>query len=165
MNKTIEHPMKNNIDVQFATEDEIPVAVLQIQQWANAALTHMKTHAELSIRLIDTHDMKQLNYRYRNINKSTNVLAFPASIPDFIPMDLPLIGDVVVCPAVLQQESLAQQIPLKHHWAHIITHGILHLLGYDHIEESDALIMQQHEANILAHFSIKNPYENARSNH
>lgn len=155
----IETPMNSSIDVQRATDEDIPIPLSQIEHWATAVLDAMNTQAELSIRLVDEQEMTRLNFDYRQINKSTNVLAFPASIPEYIALEVPLIGDVIICPTVLKKESLEQAIPLAHHWAHIITHGILHLLGYDHLEDNDTLVMQQHEVNILARFSINNPYE------
>lgn len=151
--------MSDTINIQIASTAELPISLQQIEDWASAVLQYMDTEAELTIRLVDEEEMTQLNHDYRNINKSTNVLAFPTNIPDIIPQDIPLIGDVVICPTVLERESAAIGISLTDHWAHITTHGILHLLGYDHILKADETIMQSHEINILETFSINNPYE------
>jgi len=151
--------MRDNIDVQIATETSLPVDIEQIKDWAVGVLKFMGTEAELTIRLVDEAEMTALNYQYRNINKSTNVLAFPANVPEMIQLEVPLIGDVIICPEVLEKESKSYEKPLADHWAHILTHGVLHLLGYDHIKESDEKVMQEHEIKILKSFAVDNPYE------
>jgi len=83
-------------------------------------------------------------------------LSFPADIPEGIGLNL--LGDLVVCAPVLEREALEQHKPLAHHWAHIIIHGVLHLLGYDHLTEEDADLMENKEINILQKLNITNPY-------
>ena len=95
---------------------------------------------------------------YRKQNKATNVLAFPATYPENVELEYPLLGDVIICPAVLKQESKTLKQPLIAHWAHIVIHGILHLLGYDHIDEEDATVMQAIEIQLLADLGFDNPY-------
>jgi probable rRNA maturation factor len=107
---------------------------------------------------VDKNDITQLNHLYRKQNKATNVLAFPANLPDEIALDYPLLGDVIICPEILLEESLSLQKPLIAHWALIVIHGVLHLLGYDHIEEEDARVMQALEITLLAQLGFDNPY-------
>ena len=93
------------------------------------------------------------------MNKATNVLAFPATYPDDVELEYPLLGDIIVCPAVLKQESLDLNKPLEAHWALIVMHGTLHLLGYDHIKDEDAEIMQSIETKLLTQLGFPSPYE------
>ncbi len=100
--------------------------------------------------------MTSLNYTYRKQNKPTNVLAFPQQLPDVVEMDYPLLGDVIICPAVLATEASPSR--LTAHWAHIVIHGVLHLLGYDHIQPQEALVMKEQEIALLAKLGYDNPY-------
>jgi len=108
---------------------------------------------------VDSEEITYLNHAYRKKNKPTNVLAFPANLPDNIGLDYPLLGDVIICPLVLKQESLSLDKPLTAHWAHIVIHGVLHLLGYDHINEEDADKMQAVEIKLLTQLGFDNPYQ------
>ena len=146
------------IDIQHACTDSIPVGDEDLSSWAQLALSTRLDKAELTLRLVDLKEITELNHRYRKKNKPTNVLAFPATHPENIELDFPLLGDVIVCPAVILEESQIENKPLNEHWAHIIIHGVLHLLGYDHIKEDEALKMQTIEINLLAQLGIKNPY-------
>lgn len=146
------------IDLQIATDEPIPVTEAKLVEWAQLPLrSHLET-AELTLRLVDSEEMTQLNHQYRQLNKDTNVLAFPASIPDTIELEYPLLGDVIICPAVLSRESQEQNKPLEEHWAHIIIHGVLHLLGYDHIDDKDAIEMQAIESQLLIQSGYNDPY-------
>lgn len=150
--------MVYHIDLQNACDDPIPVSDEKLISWAKLPLIdHLQT-AELTLRLVDDKEMTQLNHAYRQQNKATNVLAFPSTIPAGIELEYPLLGDVIICPAVIQAESIEQDKPLTEHWAHIIIHGVLHLLGYDHIQDSDAEIMQAAEIKLLAKLGFSNPY-------
>lgn len=152
--------MSYYIDIQHASKEKIPVSDEIICQWAELALASFRDHAELTIRLVDTEEITTLNHVYRKQNKATNVLAFPATYPDDIALDFPLLGDVIICPAVLKQESVDLQNALTAHWAHIVIHGVLHLLGYDHIKEDDAKVMQPIEIKLLNELGFDNPYTN-----
>ena len=131
-----------HIDIQHACEEQIPITDELLCTWTQQALATELDSAELTIRLVDLDEITHLNHYYRKQNKPTNVLAFPANLPTGITLDIPLLGDVIICPAVLQQESITLNKPLTAHWALIVTHGVLHLLGYDHIEDDDATVMQ-----------------------
>ncbi|WP_026069439.1 rRNA maturation RNase YbeY [Legionella tunisiensis] len=142
--------MAYHIDLQNACNASIPVSDEKLISWAKLPLIdHLQT-AELTLRLVDDKEMTQLNHAYRQQNKATNVLAFPSAIPAGVELEYPLLGDVIICPSVLQAESIEQDKSLTEHWAHIVIHGVLHLLGYDHIQDSDAEIMQSAEIKLLA---------------
>ena len=101
--------------------------------------------------------MKELQrQQYRQKSGPTNILSFPFEAPEHI--ELNLLGDLVICAPVLEVEALEQQKDLYDHWAHIVIHGVLHLLGYDHITDEDALIMEEKEIYLLNELNIKNPY-------
>ncbi len=150
--------MNYHIDIQHICEEKIPVTDDVLIGWAQHALGAQLDSAELTLRFVDLEEMTHLNLYYRKQNKPTNVLAFPANLPSGIALELPLLGDVIICPAVLQQESLALNKPLAAHWALIVTHGILHLLGYDHIDDDEATRMQALEIKLLAESGFDNPY-------
>ena len=151
--------MKYHIEIQHACNEAIPVTDEALISWAQLALATQCDSAELTIRLVDLEEITHLNHFYRKQNKPTNVLAFPANIPEGVILDVPLLGDIIICPAVLQQESLALDKSLTAHWALIVLHGVLHLLGYDHIEEDDATIMQTLEIKLLVELGLDNPYQ------
>lgn len=151
--------MSYHIDLQLANTEPAPFDENLIIQWAQLPLLEHMPSAELTLRLVDKEEIKQLNHVYRKQDKATNVLAFPSTIPDNIELEYPLLGDVIVCPAVLSEESVEQGRSLEAHWAHIVIHGVLHLLGYDHIEESDTKIMQELEIKLLAKLGFANPYQ------
>ena len=113
---------------------------------------------EVVIRIVDEQESAQLNQQYRHISGPTNILSFPVEIPADVPLEHDLLGDLVICAPVLQKEALSQNKSLHDHWAHIVIHGVLHLLGYDHIDEEDAAQMELREIKILEKFKIKNPY-------
>jgi len=150
--------MSNHIDLQLACNaTELPSLEL-FQRWTDIALTAVTDQEfELTIRLVNLAESQQLNNQYRKINKPTNVLSFPFEVPDGI--ELNLLGDLVVCVQIVEQEAKEQGKALFDHWAHMIIHGCLHLLGYDHINDTDADEMEALEIKILATLSINNPYE------
>ena len=144
------------VDIDNACDDEVPDPA-SIRNWINAALADRKAQAEISIRFVSTTESAALNKQYRNKNIPTNVLSFPADIPDFV--ELPLLGDIVICAKVVATEAKEQHKILKAHWAHMVIHGTLHLLGYDHLEDSDADIMETLETVILAQLGFPSPYQ------
>ena len=151
--------MKTHIDIQHACNDKPPVSDALLKKWAACAIETQAQSAEVTLRLVEKDEIKQLNHRYRQQDKPTNVLAFPSDIPAHIAYDYPFLGDVIICPAVLLDESVALHKPLTAHWALIVIHGILHLLGYDHIEDHDATVMQALEIKLLAQLGFDNPYK------
>lgn len=150
--------MNDLIDIQHACTQPIPVSDDALIQWAQSVLVPLHATAELTLRLVDKHEITDLNRVYRKQDKATNVLAFPSALPPEIQVEHPFLGDVIICPAVLEEESVAQHVPLIAHWAHIVIHGVLHLLGHDHLEEHDTALMQALEIKALAQLGFDNPY-------
>lgn len=150
--------MNYYIDVQNATDESLPVSEDELTRLAHLALRDYQKEAELTIRMVTPEEMTYLNHTYRKQNKTTNVLAFPSSLPPELQIECPLLGDVVICPHVLLEESNQLNKPLEAHWALILIHGILHLLGYDHIKDDEATIMQAIEIKLLAELGFPNPY-------
>lgn len=154
--------MDHILDLQVACDSAELPSFTQFQQWVNAALNHLSNKAskqefELTIRLVNIEESRTLNKQYRQKDKPTNVLSFPFEVPEGI--ELNLLGDLVVCAQVVEQEANEQNKILCAHWAHMVIHGCLHLLGYDHINDTDANEMEALEIEILAKLSIANPYE------
>ena len=112
--------------------------------------------AELSIHLVTSDQMTEFNARYRNKHTDTNVLSFPVDAD--LQHRTGLLGDLILCDEVINREAAEQAKPREHHWAHITIHGVLHLLGYDHIDEGDAKIMEALEIQKLNGLAIPNPY-------
>jgi probable rRNA maturation factor len=154
--------MSYYIDIQHACESPLPVTDDMLNYWAQLSLKPYCDTAELTLRFVDAEEITHLNHHYRKKNQPTNVLAFPATYSNEVELDYPLLGDVIICPSVLEEESKALNKPLTDHWAHIVIHGVLHLLGYDHIEEEDATVMQAIETQLLAQLGFDNPYESQR---
>lgn len=153
--------MKLLVDIQTASSEPLP-AEEDIRKWIGAALTGRTTleQVEVSVRLVDQDEMAQLNETYRGKKGTTNVLSFPANLPT--ELDIPLLGDIVICAPVVGVEAAQQGKSLSAHWAHMAIHGALHLLGYDHIEEEDAKIMEALESTILMDLNYACPYNLTR---
>lgn len=151
--------MRLQIDIDNASSDDQHPSPEEFQRWAELAIGDSRERAELSLRLVDEPEMAELNQHYRNKAGSTNVLSFPAELPDYI--DEPLLGDLVICSAVVRREALEQGKACRDHWAHMVIHGTLHLLGYDHIDEQQAQAMETLEIELLASIGLNNPYETA----
>lgn len=147
-----------DLDLQIAGEFSSIPQFEQFEKWVVAVLEDesITRDIELTIRLVENTESQSLNAQYRGKDKPTNVLSFPFEGPAGI--ELPLLGDLIISVEVVKQEAIAQDKPLEAHWAHMVIHGCLHLLGYDHIEEHEAEQMEQKERDILACFSIVDPY-------
>ena len=154
--------MKLRVDIQTACSNPVPTEV-EIRRWIAAALDGQATQeeVEISVRLVDGDEMAQLNATYRGKAGTTNVLSFPAELPDALA--LPLLGDIVICAPVVRAEAVQQGKNQQAHWAHMTVHGTLHLLGYDHLEEEEATIMEALETTILRTLSFSCPYDTAQS--
>jgi probable rRNA maturation factor len=157
--------MNLTVDIQVACEDEDQPPPTSIKTWLSAALSTALNRAcaeqttpafEVSVRIVNSIEITQLNHQYRGKNKATNVLSFPADLPEYI--EPRLLGDLIICASVVAQEAEQQHKPLHAHWAHIVVHGTLHLLGYDHINDADANQMEALEIDILSALNVTNPY-------
>lgn len=148
--------MSVTVDFQRAFEGESPV-LSQFEIWAAAALSDVEEDCELSIRLVDEDESAELNNEYRGKNGPTNVLSFPFEAP--IELEPRLLGDLVICVPVVVREAAEQGKSVDDHWAHMVVHGCLHLLGYDHIEDYEAEQMEALEITILQTLNIANPYQ------
>ena len=148
--------MTVHVDVQYALAGEGAPTPADFERWAAAAIDQ-DGEAELTVRVVDEAESADLNGRYRGKNGPTNVLSFPFENPPGV--QLPLLGDLVICAPVVQREAAEQGKTPTAHWAHMTVHGTLHLLGYDHIEDEEAVIMEQREVEILEGLGFGDPYE------
>ncbi|MFT4058604.1 MAG: rRNA maturation RNase YbeY [Legionella sp.] len=147
------------IDIQNATNSPLAIQEEEITRLASLALRNHQQDAELTVRFVDTEEITHLNRTYRKQDKPTNVLAFPSELPEEIELECPFLGDVVICPEVVVTESQELNKALNAHWSLILIHGILHLLGYDHIKDEDAVVMQAVEIKLLSELGYANPYD------
>jgi probable rRNA maturation factor len=148
-----------DVDIQWAIADIVqPLTDALILQTVEHVLTaHNAGQGELTLRFVDSEESQSLNNAYRGKDKPTNVLSFPSELPDFI--ESPLLGDLVICHDVVSQEALEQNKAINAHYQHLIIHGVLHLLGFDHIKEADADVMEAHEITLLDKLGIDDPYQ------
>ena len=145
------------IDLQLASENtEGLPSEAQILQWATAAVQPESDNVEMTVRIVDEAESHDLNLTYRGKDRPTNVLSFPFECPDEV--ELPLLGDLVIFRQVVEREAIEQEKPLMAHWAHMIVHGSLHLLGYDHIENDEAEEMESLETEIMQGLGFADPY-------
>ena len=145
------------LDLQLATEASDLPAEAQLRHWVELALRQRTADSELTIRLVDAEEGQELNRTYRHKDYATNVLSFPAEVPDGL-LDIPLLGDLVICVPVVEREAREQNKALEAHWAHLVIHGCLHLLGYDHIDDEEAEEMESLERQLLAELGYPDPY-------
>ncbi|EMI2317037.1 rRNA maturation RNase YbeY [Providencia rettgeri] len=145
------------LDLQIACEnpDGLPSEAL-FERWLAAVLPKFQAQSEVTIRIVDEAESHHLNLTYRGKDKPTNVLSFPFEAPPEI--ELPLLGDLIICRQVVEQEAIEQQKSAEEHWAHMVIHGCLHLLGYDHIEDDEAEEMESLETETLAELGYDDPY-------
>ncbi|AFH94915.1 TPA: rRNA maturation RNase YbeY [Providencia stuartii] len=145
------------LDLQLACEETtgLPDEAL-FQRWLEAVLPKFQPQSEVTIRIVDEEESHHLNLTYRGKDKPTNVLSFPFEAPPEV--ELPLLGDLIICRQVVEQEAIEQQKSAEEHWAHMVVHGCLHLLGYDHIEDDEAEEMESLETEILAELGYADPY-------
>jgi len=147
---------EERIDVQFALAAEGLPGAEQIRDWAAMALQERCADAELTIRIVDEAEITALNRQFRGKDGATNVLSFPHdALPGIAPT---LLGDVVICAPVVAAEAVVQGKPLQAHWAHMVIHGVLHLLGHDHHHNAEAREMETLETGLLAALGYPDPY-------
>ena len=148
--------MATRVDVQFAYQDENTPSASEIKTWVKSTLKDFRKNSELTVRVVNEKEATELNQRWRNASGPTNVLSFPCDdgsgqVPD-------LLGDIVICAPVVEKEASRQNKKLNAHWAHMVVHGTLHLLGFDHIKKQDAEKMEATEIAILEKLGFNNPY-------
>ncbi len=147
------------LDLQLALEHDREVPELSsLKLWAETALktAGYEKPSEITVRLVESAEIQELNRTYRKLDRPTNILSFPFECPDEV--ELPLLGDLVICDEILRREAQEQQKSYEEHFAHLIIHGTLHLLGYDHIEDKDAEEMESLETQALAALGYPDPY-------
>jgi len=128
----------------------------KIREWTAVALNRFRNHGGVTIRIVDETESRQLNEKWRKAKGATNVLSFPAG--GAVPGDPDLLGDIVICAPVVKREADEQHKTFDAHLAHMIVHGLLHLLGYDHVTEQDATLMESIETSLLETLGYTNPY-------
>lgn len=153
--------MTYHIVVQKVTSVSIP-SNKELKQWAKTALEKRIASAEVTLRIVDKDEIRQLNLTYRQKDKPTNVLSFPFDIPKDIGMEIPILGDIIICADIVKEEAHEQGKTEKAHFAHMLVHGILHLLGYDHEKDQEAELMEKEEIVILHSLGFSNPYETTK---
>ena len=149
---------KLDVAVGYAAPRKGVPASASFRRWIEAALkaARRRKATEVSVRIVDAEEGQALNLQYRGRDYATNVLSFPVELPPGV--DLPLIGDLVICAPVVAREAAEQGKKPADHWAHLTIHGTLHLLGYDHIDEAEAEAMEALETKVLAGLGIADPY-------
>lgn len=159
--------MKYKIDLQINVNNSDLPNRFVIQRWVSTTLSHHNIDsAELCIRVVDKTESQQLNNQYRHKNYPTNVLSFPCELPEYIQQEFQYhyLGDIIICADVVAEEAMQQSKVLEAHWAHMVIHGLLHLMGYDHIKVSEAKIMEQLEIMLLTNMGYPNPYQDIITN-
>ncbi|MBZ2188642.1 rRNA maturation RNase YbeY [Alcanivorax sp. JB21] len=152
--------VQHGTDAASVPQDDLLV------QWALAAAAAAggalprQTWGEITLRVVDDAESQALNLAYRGKDAPTNVLSFPFEMPEGldVPDDALILGDIAICAEVVADEARTQHKTLAAHWAHMVVHGVLHLLGFDHIDAADAADMEALETDILATLGFADPY-------
>ena len=149
--------MRNNVEVQIVSDLNSVPESLKLVHWAECVLDGRIEHVEMAIRVVDLKESADLNERFRKKPGPTNVLSFVCEPIDGIPINL--LGDLVICAPVVEREADEQSKSTEAHWAHMVVHGVLHLLGYDHADAVQAIEMEAEEKKLLDLFGFANPYQ------
>ncbi|WP_062067124.1 rRNA maturation RNase YbeY [Cellvibrio sp. OA-2007] len=150
--------MAHQIDIESNSQSQLIPALSEIERWIEAALQSQDLeNTEVSIYIVDEEEGQELNSQYRGRDYPTNVLSFPADIPEEV--GTPLLGDLVVCAPVVEREAQEQNKALAAHWAHMLVHGTLHLIGFDHIDDGEAEEMESLETQIIIGLGYPAPYQ------
>ncbi|HEY4581788.1 MAG TPA: rRNA maturation RNase YbeY [Lysobacter sp.] len=149
-----------DVSVTYATARKGVPSSTSFRRWVAAALADRDAPAEMALRVVAPDEGRELNRAYRGRDYATNVLSFPAERPEGLPehVELPLLGDLVICAEVVAREAAEQGKRPADHWAHLVVHGTLHLLGWDHEADDEAEAMEARERAILAGLGIADPY-------
>lgn len=150
------------LDLQLACSDHNGLhSETTFQHWLEAFLPQFQSESEITIRIVDIEESQYLNLTYRGKDKPTNVLSFPFEAPENI--TLPLLGDLIICRQVVEKEAIEQQKNQDAHWAHMVIHGCLHLLGYDHLTDFEAEEMETIETEIMQKLGYPDPYQHEKA--
>lgn len=163
-------PSSVQLDVQFGVARTGVPATKRLQLWSQAAYeVHHAAHThgrkrkvqpvQVSLRIVGAAESRKLNREWRDEDHATNVLSFPAGEMPEVIGELPTLGDLVICVPIVKREAQQQGKLLEAHWAHLVIHGVLHLLGYDHENKRDAQLMEACEVAILESLGFANPYD------
>ena len=159
-------PVHLDVAVSYALPRAGLPAAASFRKWVKAAVDRAgrRFDSEVAIRIVDAAEGQAMNLQYRHKDYATNVLSFPAEVPEGLPedFDFPQLGDLVICAPVVAREAAEQGKALDDHYAHLTVHGVLHLLGFDHIEDDEAEEMEALERRILAGLGIADPYAGER---
>ena len=157
-------PVRLDVGVSYALPRTGLPSSVSFRKWVAAALKGRIREADLAVRVVDEKEGCSLNHHYRGKDYATNVLSFPAEMPQGLPkgVKMPLLGDLVICAPVVAREAAEQGKSLSAHYAHLTVHGTLHLLGWDHEDDKEADAMEQLEREILAELGIYDPYAGER---
>jgi probable rRNA maturation factor len=152
--------MQTEIEVQRVTASPGIPGDKQFQLWAETALAGRAGPFTLAIRIVDEPEARRFNRDYRNQDQATNILSFPAELPEDLPSEIrhSQLGDLLICAPLVATEAVARRRSENDHWAHLTIHGILHLLGFDHAQAEEAGIMENMETEMLAKLDIPDPY-------
>jgi len=155
-------PIRLEVSVGYAVPRTGLPSAQSFRKWIAAALANRIREADLAVRIVGSREGRALNRHYRGKDYATNVLSFPAELDDDIKLPkgvtMPLLGDLVLCAPVVAREAREQKKPLSAHYAHLTVHGALHLLGWDHDNDTDAECMERLEREILAGLGVADPY-------
>ena len=151
------------LDLQNVVDSKQIPDLSKMKKWVSKTLENLNANfnqPEITIRVVSLAESQELNHQYRDKNQPTNVLSFPFEVPEMIPVEdfAEFLGDLVVCEDIIVQEAKEQKKSLESHWAHMIIHGLLHLVGFDHITAKDAEEMEGIEVKVLAELGFANPY-------
>ena len=150
--------MAYQIDIESNSQNQQIPALADIESWVSATLHSQDFEtAEVSIYIVDEAEGQELNSQYRGKDYPTNVLSFPADIAEEV--GIPLLGDLVICAPVVEREAQEQNKALAAHWAHMLVHGTLHLIGFDHIDDDEAEQMESLETQIVTGLGYPAPYQ------
>jgi probable rRNA maturation factor len=148
-----------SIHIQIDVDKSLTPKRSLLRKWAMLALNKKIESAEITIRIAGKDEMTELNSTYRFKDGPTNVLSFPFNLPADIDITIPILGDIVICAEVVNREAQEQHKSQESHWAHMVVHGVFHLLGYDHESDKEAEVMESLEIEIMQSLGFKNPYE------
>ena len=151
------------LDIQNTIDSSQLPSIEKMHDWIIVLLGKVNAkfeQPEITIRIVSIEESQQLNLEYCGKDKPTNVLSFPFEAPEMIPTEEldEFLGDLVICEKILQQEAIDQNKPLPSHWAHLLIHGVLHLLGFNHIEERQADEMESLEILVMKELGFEDPY-------